>query len=101
MCIQLDEQKNHFWHISDEPTSGMDPSAKRNVWNLVSKVRDAGKTIVLTSHSMEECEALCTRLAIMVNGEFQCLGSVQHLKNKFSRGFTLKIKIQMKGLKNE
>ena len=42
---------------------------------------------------MEECEALCTRLAIMVNGEFKCLGSTQHLKNKFSKGFFLTIKI--------
>lgn len=72
----------------------MDPGAKRNLWNMVSKVRNAGKSIVLTSHSMEECEALCTRLAIMVNGEFKCLGSTQHLKNKFSKGFSLSIKVQ-------
>ncbi|XP_062556427.1 phospholipid-transporting ATPase ABCA1-like [Armigeres subalbatus] len=76
----------------DEPTSGMDPGAKRNLWNGVCRVRDSGKTIVLTSHSMEECEALCTRLAIMVNGEFKCIGSTQHLKNKFSQGFVLIIK---------
>jgi len=38
---------------------------------------------------MEECEALCTRLAIMVNGQFKCLGSAQHLKNKFGEGYTL------------
>ena len=38
---------------------------------------------------MEECEALCTRLAIMVNGQFKCLGSPQHLKNKFGEGYTL------------
>lgn len=49
---------------------------------------------MLTSHSMDECEALCTRLAIMVNGEFKCLGSVQHLKNKFSKGYTLSIKMR-------
>lgn len=72
----------------------MDPGAKRNLWNMVSKVRNSGKSIVLTSHSMEECEALCTRLAIMVNGEFKCLGSTQHLKNKFSKGFSLSIKVQ-------
>lgn len=42
---------------------------------------------------MEECEALCTRLAIMVAGEFKCLGSVQHLKNKFAKGFVLTVKI--------
>lgn len=70
----------------DEPTTGMDPGAKRNLWDVMCNVRDSGKTIVLTSHSMEECEALCTRLAIMVNGEFKCLGSTQHLKNKFAQG---------------
>jgi hypothetical protein len=43
---------------------------------------------------MEECEALCTRLAIMVNGNFKCLGSVQHLKNKFAAGYTLTIKLK-------
>jgi ABC-type multidrug transport system ATPase subunit len=43
---------------------------------------------------MEECEALCTRLSIMVNGQFKCLGSTQHLKNKFARGYTLIVKIK-------
>lgn len=38
---------------------------------------------------MEECEALCTRLAIMVNGQFRCLGSTQHLKSKFGEGYTV------------
>ncbi|GJQ88078.1 hypothetical protein Trydic_g13091 [Trypoxylus dichotomus] len=65
----------------DEPSAGMDPAAKRHLWNTLCKIRDSGKCLVLTSHSMEECEALCTRLAIMVNGIFKCLGSIQHLKN--------------------
>lgn len=43
--------------------------------------------------SMEECEALCTKVAIMVNGVFKCLGSTQHLKNKFAEGYTLIIKV--------
>ena len=42
---------------------------------------------------MEECEALCTRLAIMVNGEFKCLGGVQYLKNRFGEGFTLFVRV--------
>ena len=42
---------------------------------------------------MEECEALCSRLAIMVNGQFQCIGGVQHLKNKFALGYSLQIKL--------
>ncbi|XP_053689710.1 phospholipid-transporting ATPase ABCA3-like [Sabethes cyaneus] len=78
----------------DEPTTGMDPGAKRQLWNVICKIREAGKAIVLTSHSMEECEALCSRLAIMVNGEFMCLGSTQHLKNKFSKGFLLTVKVK-------
>ena len=44
--------------------------------------------------SMEECEALCTRLAVMVNGRFQCLGSTQHLKAKFGEGYSLIIKLR-------
>ncbi|XP_031638213.1 ATP-binding cassette sub-family A member 3-like [Contarinia nasturtii] len=81
----------------DEPSSGMDIGAKRNLWDVVSQVRNSGTSIVLTSHSMEECEALCNRIAIMVNGEFKCLGSAQHLKNQFSKGFLLTIKLQSNG----
>lgn len=72
----------------------MDPATKRYLWNAICKIRDNGKCVVLTSHSMEECEALCTRLAIMVNGDFKCLGSTQHLKNSFAEGYTLTIKIK-------
>ena len=46
----------------------------------------AGHTVVLTSHSMEECEALCTRVGIMTAGHLRCLGTVQHLKNRFGAG---------------
>ena len=42
---------------------------------------------------MEECEALCSRLVIMVNGQFKCIGASQHLKDKFSDGFTLMVKV--------
>jgi ABC-type multidrug transport system ATPase subunit len=55
----------------------MDPGARRLLWNCVLDMIRGGQSVVLTSHSMEECEALCTRLAIMVNGKFQCLGSIQ------------------------
>ncbi|CAG2180474.1 unnamed protein product, partial [Oppiella nova] len=65
----------------DEPTSGVDPSARRKIWStLTSLQKTYGSAFILTSHSMEECEALCARVAIMVNGRFQCLGSVQHLR---------------------
>ncbi|KAL3284218.1 hypothetical protein HHI36_018381 [Cryptolaemus montrouzieri] len=78
----------------DEPTTGMDPATKRHLWNNLTKIRESGKSIILTSHSMEECEALCTRIAIMVNGNFQCLGSTQHLKSKFAEGYSVTLKIR-------
>ncbi|XP_039512135.1 phospholipid-transporting ATPase ABCA1 isoform X2 [Pimephales promelas] len=77
----------------DEPTTGMDPKAKRFLWNCILSVVKEGRSVVLTSHSMEECEALCTRMAIMVNGRFQCLGSVQHLKNRFGDGYTVVLRL--------
>ncbi|XP_071811381.1 phospholipid-transporting ATPase ABCA1-like isoform X2 [Apostichopus japonicus] len=76
----------------DEPTSGMDPKSRRFLWNCITNIVKEGRSVVLTTHSMEECEALCTRLAIMVNGRFKCLGSIQHLKNKFGDGYTLTIR---------
>lgn len=51
----------------DEPTTGMDPGARRFLWDRINSATEAGKCIVLTSHSMEECEVLCTRLAVMVS----------------------------------
>ncbi|XP_072932013.1 phospholipid-transporting ATPase ABCA3-like [Epargyreus clarus] len=76
----------------DEPTTGMDPASKRLVWACLQRALAAGRSVVLTSHSMEECEALCSRLTVMVRGRFYCLGPLQHLKNKFSQGYTLMVK---------
>uniref|UniRef100_A0A672JKK1 P-type phospholipid transporter n=1 Tax=Salarias fasciatus TaxID=181472 RepID=A0A672JKK1_SALFA len=77
----------------DEPTTGMDPKARRALWNAILSIVKEGRSVVLTSHSMEECEALCTRMAIMVNGRFRCLGSVQHLKNRFGDGYTIILRV--------
>uniref|UniRef100_A0A671YF92 P-type phospholipid transporter n=1 Tax=Sparus aurata TaxID=8175 RepID=A0A671YF92_SPAAU len=86
--------------LLDEPTTGMDPHSRRFLWNAIMSVIQDGRAVVLTSHSMEECEALCTRLAIMVNGTFKCLGTIQHLKYKFGDGYvvTMKIKAAKAGL---
>uniref|UniRef100_A0A8C3D3U1 P-type phospholipid transporter n=1 Tax=Cairina moschata TaxID=8855 RepID=A0A8C3D3U1_CAIMO len=86
--------------LLDEPTTGMDPQSRRLLWDSIVSVLRDGRAVVLTSHSMEECEALCTRLAIMVNGTFKCLGTIQQLKYKFGDGYivTLKIKAPKAGL---
>ncbi|KAG1683898.1 ATP-binding cassette sub-family A member 3 [Nymphon striatum] len=78
----------------DEPTSGVDPVARRLMWKSFTDVKNNGRSVLLSSHSMEECEALCGQLVIMVNGECCCLGSPQHLKNKFSKGYTVLVKIK-------
>ncbi|KAG8270789.1 hypothetical protein J6590_077319 [Homalodisca vitripennis] len=78
----------------DEPTSGVDPVSRRKLWDVVSKCQQAGQAIVLTSHSMEECETLCSRLTIMVAGQMKCIGSAQFLKQRFGQGYTVKVKLQ-------
>nr|XP_023696048.1 retinal-specific ATP-binding cassette transporter isoform X3 [Paramormyrops kingsleyae] len=80
--------------LLDEPTTGMDPHSRRFLWNSILSVIQDRRAVVLTSHSMEECEALCTRLAIMVNGTFKCLGTIQHLKYKFGDGYVVTMKIR-------
>uniref|UniRef100_A0A4W5MUY1 P-type phospholipid transporter n=1 Tax=Hucho hucho TaxID=62062 RepID=A0A4W5MUY1_9TELE len=77
----------------DEPTTGMDPKARRFLWDCILSVIKEGRSVILTSHSMEECEALCTRMAIMVNGQFKCLGSIQHLKSRFGDGYTVIVRV--------
>uniref|UniRef100_A0A671G644 ABC transporter domain-containing protein n=1 Tax=Rhinolophus ferrumequinum TaxID=59479 RepID=A0A671G644_RHIFE len=87
--------------LLDEPSTGMDPVARRLLWDAVTLARGSGKAIIITSHRMEECDAFCTRLAIMVRGKFMCLGSPQHLKSKFGNIYILKVKVQMNTQKHE
>jgi len=67
------------------------------MWDVIADVSTNNKesTIVLTTHSMEECEALCTRVGIMVGGRLQCLGSVQHLKSRFGDGLMIDAKLDV------
>lgn len=77
----------------DEPTTGVDPVARRCLWEAIGTKLKEGCSVVLTSHSMEECEALCNQLIIMVNGQICCIGTPLHLKNKFGNGYTVLIKV--------
>lgn len=63
----------------DEPTTGLDPLARRNLWSLVSKIKAQGKTIVLTTHYMEEAEILCDRVAIMEKGKILAIDETHKL----------------------
>ncbi|RHY68127.1 hypothetical protein DYB38_006149, partial [Aphanomyces astaci] len=79
----------------DEPSTGMDPVSRRFMWDVIADISTRSKesTILLTTHSMEECEALCSRVGIMVGGRLRCVGSIQHLKNRFGDGLMLHIKL--------
>ena len=79
----------------DEPTSGVDPASRRRVWAAITKAVQCGQSVVLTSHSMEECEALCSRIIIMSRGTLRCIGSSGHLKSKFGQGYSLQVKLRM------
>ncbi|CAJ0575639.1 unnamed protein product, partial [Mesorhabditis spiculigera] len=82
--------------ILDEPTAGVDPKARRDIWMHLDLSRQpAGRTAqLLTSHSMEECEALCTKISIMIKGRMVAIGSSQHLKSKYSGGYTMTVELK-------
>merc|ERR1711865_773530 len=69
----------------------MDPHAKRFMWSVIADTM-ADRCLVLTSHSMEECEALCNTIGIMADGQLKCIGSPQHLKGRFGEGYQLQVK---------
>ncbi len=79
----------------DEPSTGLDPVASRLMWRLLSKVAQAKKSaVVLTTHNMLECEAVCTRVGVMKLGELVCLGNAQHLRSVHGTGFLLEISVR-------
>jgi ABC-2 type transport system ATP-binding protein len=72
----------------DEPTTGLDPQARRNLWDLITAIKAKGITVVLTTHYMDEAELLCDRIAIMDNGEIVTIDTPANLvKALIKRGF--------------
>ncbi|CAF2158208.1 unnamed protein product [Rotaria magnacalcarata] len=87
--------------LLDEPTTGVDPYSRRKMRRIFENALKNKLTIILTSHSMEECEFLCSRIGIMSKGAFKCLGFIQDLKRKFSYGYTINIKINSNSTNSE
>lgn len=63
----------------DEPTTGLDPSARRNLWNVIGKIKNQGTSVILTTHYMDEAEVLCDRIAIMSSGKILTIGETHKL----------------------
>lgn len=83
--------------IFDEPTTGinlfdlgLDPATRRQIWKIIEQIKKNPKRcIIITTHSMEEADALCNRISILCGGKIEAIGSQVHLKNKFSVGLKL------------
>ncbi len=85
----------------DEPTTGLDPQARRNLWDLVREVRDRGVTVIITTHYMDEAELLCDRVAVMDNGKIIALDTPNNLvKALIKKGFTKKQHVEQANLED-
>jgi ABC-2 type transport system ATP-binding protein len=85
----------------DEPTTGLDPQARRNLWDLIREVRDRGVTVLLTTHYLDEAELLCDRVAIMDNGKIIALDTPDALiKQLLKRGFKKEQEVQQANLED-
>ena len=72
----------------DEPTTGLDPVNKRFIWKMIQKMKK-NKSVILTTHSMEEADFLSDRIGVIVEGRFKCIGSLLELKKLFGGSYLL------------
>lgn len=79
----------------DEPTSGMDPMSRRKVWNLLLEIKDQNKSIIWTTHHLEEAEQISDRIGIMSKGKLEIIGTVDEIKKEFGMGYIFTISIRM------
>ena len=85
----------------DEPTTGLDPQARRNLWALVQHIRDKGVTVLLTTHYMDEAELLCDRVAVMDKGKIIALDTPKNLIQKLlKKGFKKEQRVEQANLED-
>lgn len=83
--------------ILDEPTTGLDPTARRDIWNILSELKKKSTTLILTTHYMEEAEYLCDRILIMNQGKFIAQGSLESLLEEYQLGEIIEFTVNAKG----
>jgi ABC-2 type transport system ATP-binding protein len=81
----------------DEPTVGMDPQSRRAVWDFIRELKKQNKTVLLTTHYMEEAEELCDRVGIIDNGKLISLGTPHQLKRQFNAKNLEEVFLQLTG----
>ena len=73
----------------DEPTSAMDPTSRRVIWQIIKDLKREGKTIILTTHYLEEADELADRIGVMLNGNLHAVGTPNYIKKEFGVGYHL------------
>uniref|UniRef100_A0A2D4LJI6 Cholesterol transporter ABCA5 n=3 Tax=Micrurus TaxID=8634 RepID=A0A2D4LJI6_9SAUR len=95
LCFALSMLGSPHITLLDEPSTGMDPKAKQHIWKAIrAAFKSKKRAAILATHYMEEAEAVCDRVAILVSGKLRCIGTVQHLKTKFGKGYFLEMKLK-------
>ncbi|KAM4032236.1 ABC-type organic anion transporter ABCA8-like isoform 2-T3 [Anomaloglossus baeobatrachus] len=95
VCFAISMLGNPTIALLDEPSTGLDPKGQQRLWRaLRAAFRNKERGAILTTHYMEEAEAVCDRVAIMVSGKLRCIGSIQQLKSKFGKGYLLEMKVK-------
>ena len=85
----------------DEPTTGLDPQARRNLWDLIREIRDRGVTVIMTTHYLDEAEILCDRVAIMDNGKIIAIDTpIKLIKDLLKKGFHKEQKVEQANLED-
>lgn len=85
----------------DEPTTGLDPQARRNLWDLIREIRSKGTTVMITTHYMDEAEELCERVAVMDGGRINALNTPDHLIDELvASGFERKREVKKANLED-
>ena len=90
LCCAVSLVANPSVEFLDEPTTGVDPIARRSLFKMLKQLKNS--SILLTTHRMDEAESLCDKIAIMINGKFVCFGSPGHLKTKYGQGYEIIVK---------
>jgi len=79
--------------LLDEPTTGLDPSTRNEIWGLISSFATSERAIILTTHMMIEADTLCSRIAIVSRGSLKVIGTNQYLKDKYGSGYLLQLNL--------
>jgi len=87
--------------ILDEPTTGLDPATRSSIWSLIRSFASNDRSMIITTHMMNEADTLCDRIAIVVDGKLVVIGTQQYLKKKFSDGYVLHLSLVDSSCENQ